>query len=89
MMLGGVTQEAFPTIGEARDIAKNWPYEPNGLPFIPYKVVEGYWLFACTKLDFKTGRCRDYENRPKMCREYQPLSDPLCAMYVVPPEEGL
>ncbi len=30
------------------------------------------------------GRCGDYENRPALCREYEPLSDRLCVMYVEP-----
>lgn len=31
------------------------------------------------------GRCTDYENRPSVCRDYSPLSDPLCCEYVGPP----
>lgn len=80
-MLGGVTEKAFPTRLEALAIAAAWPFEPNGLPFIPVKVVDGYWLFGCPMLDWDTGRCTDYENRPTLCREYQPMSDPLCAMH--------
>lgn len=37
------------------------------------------------------GRCTDYENRPGVCRDYQPLSDPLCVEFVgpspIPPPE--
>lgn len=84
LMLGGVTEEKFPTLAEAREVAKHWPFEPNGLPFLPMRVVQGHWLFTCPRLDWETGRCKDYENRPALCRNYQPLSDPLCAMYVPP-----
>lgn len=31
------------------------------------------------------GRCRDYENRPVVCRLYRPLSDNLCAEFIGPP----
>jgi len=84
LMLGGVTEAEFPTIEDARAIAAAWPFEPNGLPFLPMRVVQGHWLFTCPRLDWATGLCRDYDSRPKLCREYEPLSDPLCAMYVPP-----
>lgn len=82
LMLGGVTQEKFPTLKDAREIAANWPFEPAGLPFYPMRVVEGYWLFTCGRFDWDTGRCKDYENRPALCRNYEPKSDALCAEYV-------
>ena len=31
----------------------------------------------CTLLD-ENGRCSDYENRPAVCRNYEPASDQLC-----------
>ena len=81
LMLGGVTEEKFPTKLEALAIAAAWPFEPTGLPFLPVTVLDGYWLFTCPKLDWESGRCMDYENRPTLCRNYEPMSDPLCAMY--------
>jgi Fe-S-cluster containining protein len=33
------------------------------------------------------GRCSIYENRPQLCRVYQPLQDKLCVMYVEPVTE--
>lgn len=84
-MLGGVTEEAFPTKLEAQAIAAAWPFEPTGLPFIPVAVREGYWVFTCPLLDWQTGRCTEYETRPALCRNYEPKSDPLCAEYVAPP----
>lgn len=84
LMLGGVTEEAFPSKLEALVISAAWPFEPTGLPFLPVTVVSGIWLFTCPVLDWDTGRCSDYENRPSLCRNYQPKSDALCAMYVRP-----
>lgn len=81
LMLGGVTEKAFPTIDDAQAVAAAWPFEPNGLPFVPVRVVQGYWLYTCPRLDRETGRCTDYENRPALCRNYEPKSDPLCAEY--------
>lgn len=82
LMLGGVTEENYPTKLEALICAASWPFEPLGLPFLPVAVLQGYWLFTCPVLDWESGRCSNYENRPTLCREYEPLSDPLCAMYV-------
>jgi len=42
--------------------------------------------WACTRLT-PEGRCGDYENRPNLCKAYEPLSDGLCAMYVPPAAE--
>jgi Fe-S-cluster containining protein len=38
-------------------------------------------MFDCTRLGVD-GRCTDYENRPELCRIYEPASDRLCAEYV-------
>lgn len=38
-------------------------------------------MFDCTRLG-DDGRCIDYENRPELCRVYEPGSDRLCAEYV-------
>lgn len=45
----------------------------------PYGI--GHW--SCTRLT-PEGRCGDYDNRPALCRSYEPLSDRLCVMYVPP-----
>ena len=81
LMLGGVTEKAFPTKLEAQAIAAAWPFEPTGLPFIAVRPVDGHWVFTCPLLDWETGRCTEYETRPTLCRDFEPLSDPLCAMY--------
>jgi Fe-S-cluster containining protein len=51
-----------------------------GFPFMPlFKLRStGQWRFWCPNLDLKTGRCNDYENRPKLCAEYAPGQDDLC-----------
>ena len=50
-----------------------------GLPFMPLHVDRyGSWQFWCPLLG-RDGRCTDYENRPPLCREYQPGTDKLCA----------
>lgn len=64
----------------------------RGLPFEP--VVEiGRWtdeesgreyanyLYRCTKL-LPNGRCGIYEDRPDLCRRYEPASDRLCVHYL-------
>lgn len=64
----------------------------RGLPFVPIapifgdggmRLPEGHVpvRFRCTLLG-SDGRCGDYENRPDLCRHYEPASDPLCAEYV-------
>lgn len=47
------------------------PYE-----FDENKVVAGW---KCSRLG-DDGLCTDYENRPQLCIDYQPMSDGLCAI---------
>lgn len=55
-----------------------------GLPFMPlYKTEKGDWKYWCQHLDLK-GRCMIYEDRPPLCRAYEPGCDKMCAMYVKP-----
>lgn len=61
--------------------------EVNKLQFLiprraPYYDTEGAlgFQFDCSLLD-TNGKCSDYENRPKMCRDYQPMQDALCCEY--------
>ncbi len=39
------------------------------------------WMFTCTQLDYKTGLCKIYEDRPQVCRDYEAGSSPLCFHY--------
>lgn len=68
------------------------------LPFLPLRidrdatftdpVPDGHVAirYMCPKLS-PEGRCGDYENRPPLCRDYQPGQDRLCAVYVEPVTE--
>lgn len=47
------------------------------LPFKEHLQGNAAGLFYCTKLQ-PDGRCGDYENRPYLCREFEPGADPLC-----------
>lgn len=38
------------------------------------------WLFECENLT-PEGRCGNYDNRPKMCRVFEPGSSTLCVEY--------
>lgn len=42
----------------------------------------GTWAMWCPNLHPVTGRCTDYDNRPDLCRDYEPGQDPLCIMHV-------
>lgn len=35
------------------------------------------WTWTCPRLD-PTGRCGDYENRPQLCRDFEPETDHMC-----------
>lgn len=52
-----------------------------GFPFFHplWRKPDGAWLSWCDRLT-KDGRCGDYENRPQLCRDYQPLACSLCAL---------
>lgn len=40
------------------------------------------WVFWSCKNLTPEGRCGDYENRPELCRTYEPGQDLLCVEYV-------
>ena len=61
------------------------------LPFVPAKVAHRYtdeasgreyvtYRYDCTMLG-DDGRCTIYEDRPQLCRAYEPKSDALCIMH--------
>lgn len=70
--------------------------EEMGLPFVPVERRSTHyvddpgsdqhgreyavWVWGCPKL-LPNGRCGDYENRPGLCRSYQPLDDGLCVHF--------
>lgn len=47
-----------------------WTDEKTGRPY-----AEFHW--RCTKL-LPNGRCGIYEDRPNLCRSFEPLTDQLC-----------
>lgn len=64
----------------------------KGLPFEPVEQL-GEWTdpdsgrmyaafeYNCPLLRLD-GRCGDYENRPNLCRQFEPGSDTLCVHYM-------
>lgn len=40
----------------------------------------GHIIFKCRNL-LPNGRCGDYDNRPWLCRQFEPASDRLCVHY--------
>lgn len=75
------------------------PQLPEGYPFKPVERLGQWtveygpdtgktysaWRFACTKLS-ADGKCTIYDERPDLCRRYEPLTDRLCAMTKPTPE---
>lgn len=62
--------------------------------FIPIEAVRGPWTpddrvqFRCNcSLIGADGRCMDYENRPAVCRVFEPGTDALCVEFIGPPPE--
>lgn len=51
------------------------------LPFVLSRYDEefGAWRVTCPKLN-ANGRCDIYNQRPKICRDYQPQQDSLCCI---------
>lgn len=65
--------------------------ERHHLPFEPVKR-QGQWMDEKTGKTYSSwywrcpillpdGRCGDYENRPDLCRRFEPASGPLCVHY--------
>ena len=38
------------------------------------------WHWSCPRLG-ADGRCSQYKDRPRLCRDFEPRSDRLCVMY--------
>lgn len=81
MLLGkGWEARTRATYTDALTFARN-----NGLPFVPSTPEPGArgawaWRFSCPKLG-ADGRCTIYDDRPDLCRTYEPMSDGLCVHY--------
>lgn len=69
---------ALSTLHLHRDTKNEAMGSTIGLPLIPlYRRPNGNWRFWCPNLG-RDGRCQDYENRPALCRDFEPASDQLC-----------
>lgn len=53
---------------------------PRRAPYNDTEKTLGF-RFDCSLLG-EDGLCKDYENRPDMCKLYQPQEDALCCEYV-------
>lgn len=52
------------------------------MPFRPtHQDENGVWRWTCPALA-PDGRCSIYDDRPHLCRDFSPGSDPLCVHYV-------
>lgn len=62
-----------------------WPFIPNEKKDTYTDAESGRtystWSFNCKNL-LPNGRCGDYENRPDLCRRFEPASGPLCVHYM-------
>ena len=65
--------ELTPFMHPAR-IARRYAYRGQHKP---HGVI---WAFNCDRLG-KDGRCMQYEDRPTICRSYEPKTDLLCIEY--------
>lgn len=67
-------------------MGQDHPFEPLEYRQIPAEMREcftpyGYVYWSCKNLT-PEGRCGDYENRPQLCRNYEPKQDALCIEHV-------
>lgn len=92
----------FP-IGSTHETVQAWLAKEN-LPFNPIrrqyvypggnKIVVGpkgwyeNWLFTCTKVT-PEGRCSIYEDRPTLCKIYEPGMDAMCVHMRMPNGEPI
>lgn len=83
--------EYFP-LGSTLEAIKKWLHEHNVDMFRPLRRYRTWasqgewfeqWQFSCTKL-LSNGRCGIYNNRPPVCRHYEPGSDDMCVHMRLP-----
>lgn len=75
----GTNRPGFPACDEKlpfEPLARNHYYAKRGHK-TPTSVR---WLFTCPELS-ERGRCKIYRRRPRICRRFEPLSDPLCVEF--------
>ncbi len=77
--------EPFPT----KALKHRLPFKPlpADLGMVDFDMqhhkLYGTPAFTCPKLT-PQGRCSIYHSRPQLCRDYQPLTDSMCAEYTPP-----
>lgn len=63
-----------PDFSERDFILEHWtPVEPpkeNRNPLMSNKCFDGFMWYGCDLFDSETRLCKDYENRPQICRGY-------------------
>lgn len=57
----------------ASELIGSWKDEASGRPY-------SEWMFSCSAL-LPSGRCGIYEQRPDLCRNFEPASDSLCVHF--------
>ncbi|MBV8060791.1 MAG: YkgJ family cysteine cluster protein [Alphaproteobacteria bacterium] len=78
----------FPVNAERwKDEASDW-MKAYDLPFEPVRAIPSFdfdgkvgVVYDCTKIG-SDGRCTIYEDRPHLCRIYEPGQDGICAEFV-------
>lgn len=63
-------------------LIRGWFYGEEGATE-PYSVM---WTFSCPMLG-DDGRCTIYEDRPQICRNYEPKRDMICIEFEPKPED--
>lgn len=63
------------------EVRRKMVSNPDKWPFVLASVdPDGVARWSCPKLDSR-GRCSIYEQRPQLCRDFEPGSDPeMCVM---------
>lgn len=77
-VLDEIQGEALPF----KPVATRETFEPRRLPDWDGPIIGETlqtWTWSCPRLG-ADGRCTDYENRPRMCRSFEPVVDTLCLM---------
>lgn len=69
-------------VAETLTVYEEWEAEwGNQFPFVLFsRTAAGVPIFTCPKLG-NDGRCTIYNERPILCRDFEPASNELCVYY--------